>query len=149
MGKANQTFTAKEKRILLPHWVQNAYKKLQDSKYNYLRWQCFKRAGCLINTDGSDDNKIKPDGIPDYVVPPSLLTFEFHAPAAEPIPEDDKEVENNLIRKMNAPEAPDKLEINKGASWLCAQAGSLWFVHCHVWVFHENECGWFKCKIRW
>ena len=113
MGKANQTFTAKEKRILLPHWVQNAYKKLQDSKYNYLRWQCFKRAGCLINADGSDDNKIKPDGIPDYVVPPPLLTFEFHAPAAEPIPEDDKEVENNLIHKMNAPEAPDKLEINK------------------------------------
>ena len=106
-------------KLLLPNKEESSYftgwetKKLQESTQDYSRWQSFKRAGCLITTDGSDDNKIKPDGIPDYVAPPPLPTFEFHAPATEPIPDDKKEVENNFIHIMNAPEAPEELEIDE------------------------------------
>ena len=31
-----------------------------------------ERVGCLITTDGTDDNLIKPEGLPNYSVPPWL-----------------------------------------------------------------------------
>ena len=31
------------------------------------------KTGCLITTDGSEDNKIHPEGLPDHKVPPPIL----------------------------------------------------------------------------
>ena len=49
---------ASEKRILVTHWVVNAYRKLTSSKYNSFRWQMFEKAGHLITADGSEGKKI-------------------------------------------------------------------------------------------
>ena len=35
-----------------------------------MRLSCWKKTGCLITNDGSDDDKIKPEELPNYVVPP-------------------------------------------------------------------------------
>ena len=72
MGNSAHKFTAKERRVLIAHWVGAAFEKLQVSNYDYARYRCFGRAGCLITADGSADGKIKPEGLPDYIVPPSL-----------------------------------------------------------------------------
>ena len=48
------------------HWVGDAYENFQENRYDCLQWQCFKRTGCLIIADTSDDNKIKPEGILDH-----------------------------------------------------------------------------------
>ena len=69
MGKNNQKFTAKERKILRTNRVGNAYRKLQDSKNNYLQWWCFQKTSCLITANRSDDNKGKPEWISDYDPP--------------------------------------------------------------------------------
>ena len=95
----------------------------------------------LSNTaDGFANNKIKPNGIPDYDAPPPLPTFEFHAPAPEPIPDDNKEVENNFIQIKNAPEAPEELEIDKDE-----HAHKL--VHCDVWECAQTRS--LRCSGKW
>ena len=48
MGNTEKKLNAKERRILLTHWVGNAYEKLNDSNYTNLRYRCFQRTGCLI-----------------------------------------------------------------------------------------------------
>ena len=72
IGNDREKFSAKYGRILIKHWVRDAFEKLQGSKYGYSMWRCFERTGCLITADGSGDDKIKPEGMPDYVVPPSI-----------------------------------------------------------------------------
>ena len=47
--------TASEKRILVTHWVGNAYHKLTSSKYHSFRWRMFEKTGCLITADGNED----------------------------------------------------------------------------------------------
>ena len=73
LGNDGKKFTAKDRRILITHWVGDAWGKLQDPKYDHSRWRCFERTGCLLTADGSDDDKVKPEGMPEYVVPPPLL----------------------------------------------------------------------------
>ena len=63
-------FTAKERRILISHWTGEAYKELVGEKYQKFRWSQFEKTGCLITTDGSEDDKIAPEGLEDYTVPP-------------------------------------------------------------------------------
>ena len=64
--------TASDRRILITHWVGEANKKLQGDAYASFRKGCFLRTGCLITADGSDDDKIKPEGLPDYIPPKAL-----------------------------------------------------------------------------
>ena len=87
MGNSAHKFTAKEIRVITTHWVGAA-------NYAYSRYRCFKRTGCLITADGSADEKIKPEGLPDYIVPPSLTlparkeTAVCEVPDTEPPPFD-------------------------------------------------------------
>ena len=74
-------FSAKERRILISHWAGNAWEKLCEPKYDRLRMKCWVNTGCLITADGSDDNKIKPEGLPDYVVPPPSILDASPQPA--------------------------------------------------------------------
>jgi hypothetical protein len=69
---AESHITASEKRILITHWVGNAYRKLTSQKYDAFRWRMFEKTGCLITADGSEDEKISPEGLPDYMVPPPI-----------------------------------------------------------------------------
>ena len=91
-GNTDINFTASERRILISHWVGEAFETLQTNQYDHSRWRCFERIGCLITADGADDDKIKPEGMPDYVVPaplPATLIqdpFECVVPEPAPIP---------------------------------------------------------------
>eukprot|EP00112_Aurelia_sp_Birch-Aquarium-sp1_P017284 Seg3990.4 transcript_id=Seg3990.4/GoldUCD/mRNA.D3Y31 product="hypothetical protein" protein_id=Seg3990.4/GoldUCD/D3Y31 len=77
----------KQRRILITHWVGDAWELLQGNEYKESRYRCFEKTGCLITADGSDDDKINPEGLLGYVVPPSLL-FDGSDHAVDcPVPE--------------------------------------------------------------
>ena len=70
----DNSFSSKERRILIAHWVGEAYKKLNSSEYNHLWLQVWQKTGCLITADETDDDLIKPEGLKSYVVPlPAFL----------------------------------------------------------------------------
>ena len=58
------SFTAKERRILITEWAGKAWEQLSEPKYDNLRKSCWTKSGCLITADGSDDHLIKPEGLP-------------------------------------------------------------------------------------
>ena len=43
------------------------------SKYDRLRLKCWEATGALMTADGSEDDKIKPEGLPNYQVMPPLI----------------------------------------------------------------------------
>ena len=45
------SFSAKERRILITHWVGEAYKKLAGSEYDNLRLRVWQKTGCLMTAD--------------------------------------------------------------------------------------------------
>ena len=45
--------------------------------------KCWERTGCLITADGSEDDKIKPEGLPNYQVPPPIDYVEPLSTAPE------------------------------------------------------------------
>ena len=67
-----EKLTVKQHRILITHWVGDAYEKLRGPDYEKLRYSCFQKTGCLITADGLEDHLIKPEGLDGYVVPPPL-----------------------------------------------------------------------------
>ena len=72
-----------ERRILITHWVGNAWQELCSSKYDQLRKRCWEKTGCLITADRLEDAKITPEGLADYKVLPPLSYLP--ACAAEPM----------------------------------------------------------------
>ena len=73
-------FSASEKRILITNWVGNAYRTICSSKYDNLRCRLFQKTGTLITADGSDDERIQPEGLLDYKVPPPSVLDPAPAP---------------------------------------------------------------------
>ena len=71
------TLKAKNRRILITHWVGEAHRQIMTDKYKHCRRRFFERTGCLITADGSDDAMIQPGGLPDYKVPPPA---QYHLP---------------------------------------------------------------------
>ena len=49
-----------------------AWKKLISGTYDSFIKGCWERTGCLITADGSEDEKIKPENLSDYKVPPPI-----------------------------------------------------------------------------
>ena len=66
-------YSAKERRILITLWAGEAWKKLSKPEYDHLRKSCWVKTGCLLTSDGSEDNLVKPEGLTDYKVPPPSL----------------------------------------------------------------------------
>ena len=48
--------TAKKKRILITHWVGEAYNKLVGNDYSN---SSFEKTQCLITADGSEDSNVE------------------------------------------------------------------------------------------
>ena len=69
-------FCAKDRRILITLWAGSAYQKLISKDYDDFRWRLFEKTGCLITADGSEDDKISPEGLPEYKPPPPLDYIE-------------------------------------------------------------------------
>ena len=59
-GEDNQ-FTASERRILITHWVGEAYNALVDERYDRFRREIFERTRCLLTADGSGDDLVRPE----------------------------------------------------------------------------------------
>ena len=87
----DEKFSAKERRILIVCWVGEAYEELLSSEYDHLRWRVFEKTGCLMTADGSDDNLITPEGLPDYQMPPPMTLLDPQD--GVPVPQNVKGVE--------------------------------------------------------
>ena len=85
MGTANKVLSARERRILLTQWVGKSWEKIHDenSSYQNCLWRYFEKTGCLLTADGSDDCKVNPEGLENYVVPPPA---NFIAPPENAVP---------------------------------------------------------------
>ena len=71
IGNSEKKLDASKRRILITHWVGMAHERLQHEYYRGFLRNCFERTGCLITADGSEDHKIKPEGLIGYnVIPP-------------------------------------------------------------------------------
>ena len=86
-GEDNQ-FTASERRILMTHWVGEAYNALVDERYERFRRESFERTGCLLTADGSGDGLVRPEGLPGYKVPPTSIIEPTAQPAVSSIPKE-------------------------------------------------------------
>ena len=158
LGNTDEKFSAKERRILICDWVSRAHEKLQDPKYDRFRRLCFERTGGLITADGSDDALIKPEGMPDYSVPPPLpFSFAEVIPEAEPIPpEDIVEDEEEVIDISD--EADDEAE-NEDNDDNDIDDGNVDderyrdmghnLVGCTISAFYPTEGGWFDGRVEW
>lgn len=99
-GNSDKKLDVKQRKIPITHWVGNAYNQLMSDEYSKTRYRCFEKTGCLITADGSEDDKISPEGLTNYVVPPPLpihveIDPVIPTPAAElqDVDEDTSELE--------------------------------------------------------
>ena len=79
---AESHITASEKCILIMKWASNADCQLNRPSYDKSRWRLFEKTGCLITAVGSEDDKINPEGLPNYKKPPLIKLDPSTAPPA-------------------------------------------------------------------
>ena len=100
-----EPYSAKERRILITHWADEAYTKLCENEYDDFRRKLWLKTGCLISVDGSNDNKIAPEGLPNYQVssqhqylePAGQLSKSNQVEFEEPSHSDTMMDENNFL----------------------------------------------------
>ena len=82
-------FTGLERRILITNWCGEVWKKVNSGDYNDYFKKCWETTGCLITADRSKDDKIKPEGLPSYKVPPPIDYIEAMTttPVSSNVPE--------------------------------------------------------------
>ena len=78
--------TAMQRRILITHWVGNVWATLYSPEYENLGKRCWEKTGCLVTADGFEDNKIRPEGLKDYEIPPPLTIPSVGAEPASNLP---------------------------------------------------------------
>ena len=54
--RVDNKFTASDRRILITHWIGDAYQSLLDKKSDSFRHRLFEKTGCLLPTDVSGDH---------------------------------------------------------------------------------------------
>ena len=90
-------FSASDKRMLITRWVGKAYRKICDPKYDHLRYWLFGKTETLITADGSDDDKIQPEGLPNYnVQPPSVIDASSAPPVSGSSNEEEHDPEKTV-----------------------------------------------------
>eukprot|EP00794_Sanderia_malayensis_P002733 gene2733-3158_t len=72
LDNSEQKLDVKQRKILITHWVGEAVKHLSSNSYAKSRHHCFEKTVCLITAGGSEDEKIQPEGLPGYKLPPQL-----------------------------------------------------------------------------
>ena len=89
----------------------NSYHKLTQSSHDGFRWRLFEKTGCLITTDSSEDNKINPEGLPNYKVQPILLDLWLAPAEPSSVPEHDSEVKEYVFDNFESENEMDDTEI--------------------------------------
>ena len=67
---------AQARRLLSMKFLGAAWDSLHSADYSRLRMSAWRRTGCLITADGSDDHLIRPQGLKDYTPPPAGSVLE-------------------------------------------------------------------------
>ena len=118
-------FSAKDRRVMITQWAGDAYNKLLSPSYDAFRMRLFQKTGALMAADGSDDDKVSPEGLPNYKIPPpSMADASASLPTSNEIePAEDEEtegageeVENEegdevLVDERDNPDSSDILEL--------------------------------------
>ena len=78
--------SAKERRILITHWVGQAWDRVTGADYKSSLWRFFQKTGCLITADGSEDALIQPEGLPNYAIPPVSFASPLQQPESQDAP---------------------------------------------------------------
>lgn len=60
----HDSISAKKRRVLMTQWTGEAWRKLSVQKM-FIK-KLFMKTGCLMTADGSDDDKIRPQGLEPY-----------------------------------------------------------------------------------
>ena len=99
---------AKTRRILITHWVGEAWERLTTQpKYTLTFRKCFMRTGALITADGSEDHEIQPMvGLAGgYKVPQLVVIDDDHPPPElelDPVaPEVEPEIEEEQVEQFD------------------------------------------------
>ena len=61
-----KSLNAMQRQILITHWVDSVWGTLCSPEYQNLRMRCSEKTGCLMTADGSENNKITPEGLKAY-----------------------------------------------------------------------------------
>ncbi|XP_028404065.1 tigger transposable element-derived protein 2-like [Dendronephthya gigantea] len=64
LEKWHDKLSARERRILMTKWTAEAWRELSKNKEFFRR--LFEKTGCLLTADGSNDDKICPQGLDNY-----------------------------------------------------------------------------------
>ena len=110
----DQTFSASDRRILITHWVGEAYKSSTDTKFDHYRRRLFQKTGCLLTADGTadgtDDDLVQPGGLQNYNVPPPTMidpsdNLALSSQPEQSLQDDDiEEEDDNSLEEMEVDE---------------------------------------------
>lgn len=122
-------FTASERRILITHWVGEAYKTLLDSKYETFRHRMFEKTGCLLTADGSGDHLVTPEGLPNYEVPPPTMIEPTPHYAVSSVPEGEIQVDDdNLLKYIENDDKENDMLVEEGIE----DDGNIFHIFDHI-----------------
>ena len=57
--------SAKKRRVLMTQWTGQAWREIHHTDPNFVQ-KLFVKTGCLMTSDGSEDDRIKPQGLEPY-----------------------------------------------------------------------------------
>ena len=114
LGNDECKLSAKDRRILITGWVGNAYRKAsKDEKFQSMLYRSFEKTGCLITADGSEDEKIQPEGMPGYIVHPPVDVSNDNDDIEAQIPEEVREDPNDVLPESDVKEECEEADENK------------------------------------
>ena len=151
-------FSAKDRRVMITQWAGDAYNKLLSPSYDAFRVRLFQKTGALMTADGSDDDKVSPEGLPKYKIPPpSIADASANLPASNEVEpaedgeaeeagegEEDEEGEEVLVEEIDNPESSDILELEDKE---CDRSYDDECIGREVRALYEN--GWFNGEIMY
>jgi hypothetical protein len=109
-------FSAKDRRILITHWVGQAWKEFCGEKYNSFRLKSWQKTRCLMTADGSEDDLVKPEGLDGYEIPPpALFEPDVNLPASNTLEgQEEQEPDCGDVTAEDEPQdnAPPPADIN-------------------------------------
>ena len=139
---------------MITNWAGDVYNKLLSLQYDEFRWRLFQKTVALMTADGSEDDKISPESLSDFrIPPPSIVDPSEAVPVSNQVePDNDDEQidaenqEGEVVAVGNEThERSDKKDIVEGNDWDRCYDDEL--VGCEVKALYEN--GWSTGEIMY
>ena len=70
-------------------------------------YRSFEKTGCVITADGSEDEKIQPEGMPGYIVPPPVDVSNDNDDIETQIPEEIREDPSDIFPESDIEECEE------------------------------------------